>query len=181
MTEETDREKAVFRVRIRGSVDDVWRELTRTDRPQWAMFNSVLHTDGVVPGAELRMRSKNGRYTAVAGRYIEVEENVRLSHTMRFTTYDDPESTVTYTLNEVDDGVELTLTVRDMTPGTKSTKQMKQGGSFIVKNLKAIVEGGRPTFGARLLFVVFKLAEPFNPRSTRTENWRLPSEEAAEA
>jgi len=172
---EPEAEKAVFRVLIRGSVDDVWRELTRTDRPQWAMFNSVLHTDGVAPGGELRMRSPDGRFTAVTGRYIEVEEKVRLSHTMRFTTYDDPEATITYRLEEVEEGVRLTLTVERMTPGSKSAKQMKQGGTFIVNNLKAIVETGRPTLGARLLFVLFKLLAPFNPASTRSEHWQLPA------
>jgi len=166
--------KAVYRVKIRGTVDDVWRELTRTDRPQYAMFNSVMHFNALAAGGQLRMRSPNGKYTGVAGRFVEVTRPVLLSHTLRFTNYDDPECTIVYDLKEIPEGVELTLTVEDLPTGTKSEKQLKQGGPFIVKNLKAVVETGRPTLGARLLFVLFKLLAPFNPESTRSENWPLP-------
>jgi uncharacterized protein YndB with AHSA1/START domain len=119
------------------------------------------------------MRTPNGKYTGVAGEYIEVVEPVRLSHTMRFTTSDDPACKVTFDLTEVEEGVELTLTVDDIPVGTKSEKNLRQGGEFIVNNLKAIVETGRPTFGARVLFVAFKLLEPFTPKRARTENWPL--------
>lgn len=169
----SETERAVFQVRIRSTLDRVWQELVRTDVPQRAMFNSRLHTNGVRPGGELRMRSPDGRFTAVAGRYIEVEEPVRLSHTFRFTAYDDPECDVVYTLREVDDGVELTLTVERMPVGTKTAKDMTRGGTFIVENLKAIAETGRPTFGARCLFVLFRLLAPFNPKKTRSEHWPI--------
>lgn len=167
----SEKEKAVYKVRIRSTVDEVWQELTRTQGLQRAMFNSRLETDGVAPGGQLRMRSPNGRYTAVSGEYIEVEKPVRLSHTFRFTAYDDPECEVVYTLREVEDGVELTLNCDGMEPGSKTAKQMKQGGPFIVENLKAILENGKPTLGARLLFVLFKLMAPFSPGRSRSENW----------
>jgi hypothetical protein len=125
------------------------------------------------------MRSPNGKYTAVVGEVIELEEKVRFSHTFRFTTYDDPVCTVIYELREVEGGVALTLTVEDMPAGTKTAKQMKQGGSFIVNTLKSVVETGRPPLGARLLFVLFKLLEPFNPKRARSENW--PLHESAES
>ena len=157
--------RAVFKVSIKGTVDAVWRELTRTDGPQRAMFNTVLHTDGVAPGGQLRMRSLNGKYTGVAGQYIEVEKPVRLSHTMRFTSSEDPACKIIYTLQETAEGVDLTLTVDDLPLGTKSEKQLRQGGAFITNNLKAIVETGKPTLGARLLFLLFKALEPLSPRA----------------
>ena len=46
-------ERAVFEVFIRGTLDQVWSELTRTDAPQRAMFNSYLHTDRLARGAQL--------------------------------------------------------------------------------------------------------------------------------
>lgn len=168
-------DKAVFRVRIRGTVDDVWRELTRTDRPQWAMFNSVLDTDGVAPGGQLRMRTPNGKFTAVVGEYIEVEKPARLSHTMRFTSYDDPPCTVTYDIEEEAEGVTLTLTVIKIPLGTKSAKQLRSGGSFIVNNIKAIIETGRPTLGARMMFAVFGLLAPFTPKRLHSDNWPIES------
>lgn len=171
MSDDTTTE--VFRVTIEATLDDVWQELVRTDGLQRAMFNSRMHTPGVAVGAPLRMRSPNGRYTAVVGDFIAVDEPAKLAHTFRFTTYDDPECTVTYDLREVDAGVEVTLTVSDMPVGTKTAKQMTQGGRFIVDNLKAIVETGRPTFGARCLFVLFKLLEPFNPKRSLSTQWPL--------
>jgi hypothetical protein len=47
------------------------------------------------------------------------------------------------------------------------------GGPMITKTLKAIVETGRPTFGTRLLYEMFKLFEPFSPKSTLASNWPL--------
>lgn len=169
----SDTERAVFRIRIKGTVDDVWQELTRTDGLQRAMFNSRLHTDGIQPGGQLRMRSPSGKFTSVVGEYLEVHDKVRLSHTFRFTNYEDPECTVIYELQEVDGEVELTLTTENLPVGTKTAKQMKQGGAFIVNNLKAIVETGKPTFGARLLFVLFKLLEPLNPKRVLSTNWPI--------
>ena len=165
--------REVFRVTIHGSIDDVWQELVRTEGLQKAMFNSRLHTDGVAPGGQLRMRTPSGRHTSVIGQYIEVEKPVRLSHTFRFTNYDDPECDVIYDLKEVEGGVELTLTVDRMPVGTQTAKQMSQGGTFIVNNVKAIVETGKPTFGARCLFVLFALMTPFSPKSTRSETFPI--------
>jgi len=166
-------ETEVFRVTINGSIDDVWQELVRTEGLQKAMFNSRMDTKGVEPGNSLRMRSPNGKQTAVAGEFLEVDSPARLSHTFRFTNLDDPECTVTYDLREVEAGVELTLTVSNMPQGTKTAKQMLQGGSFIVNNLKAIVETGRPTLTARCMYLMFGLLAPLNPKSTRSENWPL--------
>ena len=165
--------KEVFRVTIEASIDDVWQELIRTEGLQKAMFNSRMDTRGIEPGATLRMRSPDGRFTSVAGEFLEVKSPARLSHTFRFTNYDDPECTVTYELREVEAGVELTLTVSNMPSGTKTAKQMLQGGPFIVNNLKAILETGRPTFSARALYVLFRVLAPLNPRITRSEHWPL--------
>lgn len=166
-------EKAVFRVRIRGSIDDVWRELTKTDEVQKAMFNSRLHTTDLVAGAPLRMRSPDGRYTAVVGDILEVDRPRRFSHTMRFTTYDDPECTVVYELREDNDEVEFTLTVENLPVGTKSGKSMMRGGTFIVNTLKSIIETGKPPLFTRLLYLLFALMAPLNPKRARSEHWPL--------
>ncbi|MEM8932262.1 MAG: SRPBCC domain-containing protein [Acidobacteriota bacterium] len=170
-TNDPDAGKAVFRIDIRGTIDDVWTELVRTDGPQRAMFNTVLHTDGVAPGGQLRMRSLNGRYTGVVGEYLTVERPMRLSHTMRFTNFDDPPATIVYHLEDLGGSVRVTMTVENIPVGTKSAKQLRQGGPFILKNLKAILETGKPTLGARILYVLFGLLEPLSPASSRSEHW----------
>lgn len=168
-------ERAVFKVHIRGTLDQVWHELTKTDEVQKAMFDSRMHTDGLVPGGTICMRSADGKFTGVVGKVLAVDERRLLSHTFRFTTFDDPECTVTYELEERDGGVDFKLICDQMPAGTKTAKQMQQGGAMIVKTLKSVIETGKPPFGVRVLYLLFKLLAPFNPKRTRSENWPLPA------
>jgi uncharacterized protein YndB with AHSA1/START domain len=171
--------KLMSRVMIKGSIDDVWREITKTDEPQQAIFNSKMHHLGLAPGSPIRMRTPDNKYTGVVGEILEVDPPHRLSHTMKFTAYDDPWCRVTYELRETPDGVEFTLTSEDIPPGTKTAKDMARGGTFIVNTLKAIVENGRPSLGTRLLYGVFKALGPvMTPKKCLSENW--PMEKAAE-
>ena len=167
----TSTEKAVFRIHIEGSIEAVWREITKTDEAQGCFFNMRLHTPGLAPGAPMRMRSKNGKYTGAIGEVLEFDPPHRYSHTFRFTQHDDPYCTVTYDLLEKGSGVEFTLTVDDLPVGTKTAGQMKQGGNMIVKSLKAIVETGKPPFGIRCLYVLFRILEPMTPKRCLTRNW----------
>jgi len=50
---------------------------------------------------------------------------------------------------------------------------MMKGGDFILKNLKAIVETGRPPFGTRLMYAMFGAMEFVLPAKTKSENWPL--------
>jgi uncharacterized protein YndB with AHSA1/START domain len=166
-------EKSVFRVVIKGSVQDVWREITRTDELQKCFFNMRLDTDGLKPGGQIRMRSASGKTTPVVGEIVEFDPPHRYVHTFKFTQYDDPPCTVVHELKEVDGGVEYTLTNMNMKPGTKSTGQMNQGGPMICSTLKSVVETGKPSFGVRILHVLFKLLEPLSPKKCRSENWSV--------
>ena len=171
MSDQAEKGKAVFKVTIKGTIDQVWRELTKTDEVQQAMFNSRLHTPGLRPGAPMCMRTPSGRYTNVVGNVIELAAPVRLSHTFRFTTYDDPPCIVQYDLREVEGGVEFTLTLLDVPPGSKTEKNMLSGGKMIVSTLKSVIETGKPAFGTRMLYVLFKLMEPMGPARAKTERW----------
>ena len=168
-------ETAVFEVMIRGSIDDVWHELTKTDELQGAIFNGRLHTTGLEAGGAIQMRTATGKYTSIVGHIIEFAPPHRFVHTMAFTAYDDPASVVEYDLEAVGQEVRLRLTVT-MTPGTKSTKQMKQGGTMIVNTLKRIVETGRPSLGIRMLYVLFKVMEPISPKRCRADKWPMQAE-----
>lgn len=164
-------ERAVFKVHIAGDIQAVWREITKTDEIQKSFFNSLMDTPGLKPGAPIRMRSPDKKYTIVIGDVVEFDPPHRFSHTFRFTQYDDPPCKVTYDLKEVSGGVEFTLTVDDMPAGTKTAKQMSQGGAMIVKTLKAVIETGRPTFGIRMLYVLFKIMAPLTPKKCLSKNW----------
>jgi uncharacterized protein YndB with AHSA1/START domain len=166
-------ERAVFKVFIRGSIEAVWHEITKTDEPQLCMFNMKLDTDGLRPGGQIRMRTASGKNTGVVGEVLEFRPPHRYVHTFRFTQLDDPPCTVIHELKEVTGGVEYTLTHENMPAGTKTAKQMTQGGALIVKTLKAVVERGRPTFGVRLLYLLFKVTEPLMPKKCRSEHWPL--------
>ncbi len=173
----TKTERAVFKIHIEGSIEAVWREITKTDEPQQCFFNMQLHTPGLAPDAPIRMRTKNGKYTGVVGKVLEFDPPNRYSHTFKFTQFDDPECTVRYELEEIAGGVQFTLIIDDLPVGTKTGKQMAQGGKMIVNTLKAIVENGRPSVGTRLLFVLFRLLEPLSPKKTRSINWPLSRKE----
>ncbi|MDX2175028.1 MAG: SRPBCC domain-containing protein [Candidatus Sumerlaeia bacterium] len=168
-----DTESAVFRIFIRGTIQRVWEEITRTDREQPCMFNMVLHTDGLRPGGRMQMRTKSGKFVGVVGDVLEFDPPRRYVHTFKFTNFDDPPCKVIYELVEKDGGVEFTMTLAELPKGTRTAKQMTQGGTMIVNTLKSVVETGRPSFGTRMLFVLFALMEPFTPKSQRTENWPL--------
>lgn len=161
----------VFRVMIRASVEDVWHEITRTDAPILAFFNSRMDAGGLVPGATIAMRTPNGKYTGVVGEILEFDPPRRFVHTFRFTAYDDAPCTVAYDLKETAEGVEFTLTILDLPVGTKTAKQMVQGGSMIVKTLKAVMETGKPPMGIRMLYVLFAVMGPMTPKKCLSERW----------
>ena len=168
-----DNTTAMFRVFIEGSMDDVWNEITRTDKPIAAFFNSRMHVENLESGERFAMRTPDGQFTGVVGEVVEVIPGRRFKHTFRFTSYDDPPCLVTYDLQPKNNGVEFTLTIEDMAPGTRSSKQMTQGGTMIVNTLKAVIETGRPSLTTRLLFGFFGLFQPLTPKRCRSEHWPI--------
>ena len=164
---------AVFRIVIQADIQRVWRELTKTDEAQDAVFNAWLHTTGLVPGGRLQMRTGSGKHVLVVGEVLELDPPHRFVHSHRFTQYDDPVCQVAYELKPVIGGVEVTLTVRGLQAGTRSAKSMQSGGTMILKSLKSIAETGRPPLATRLMYVAFDLLEFVLPRRTRSEHWPL--------
>jgi hypothetical protein len=167
--------KAVFRIVIDGTMEAVFRELTKTGEPQGAIFNAVLTLDqpGLVRGRRMQMRTGSGRHAIVVGEVVEHEAPTRFAHTHRFTQYEDPFCTVVYDLRKVDGGVEVTLTVENIPAGTGTEKEMMKGGDFILRTLKAIVETGRPPLGTRLMYAMFGALEFVLPAKTKSGNWPL--------
>ena len=174
----SDTERAVFQVHIRGDIQDVWREITKSDSLQKAIFNARMHTNGLRPGGKVQMRTANGKYVIVVGDVLEFDPPRRYAHTFRFTTLQDPPCKVIYDLKEVEGGVEFTLTVDDLPKGTQTAKHMNAGGTAIVNTLKAVVETGRPALGTRFGYAMQTLLGPLMlplifGKKCRSENWPL--------
>jgi uncharacterized protein YndB with AHSA1/START domain len=173
-------ERAVFKIVIRGTMEAVWREITKTDSAQQCFFNMCLHTPGLKVGAPMQMRTRSGKYVGAVGKVLEFSPPHRYAHTFRFTNLDDPECKVIYDLKEVPGGVEFMMTLEDLPAGTKTAKQMTQGGTMIINTLKAIVETGRPSLGIRMLYAMFGVLEPVTtPKRCRVDHWPLASSESA--
>lgn len=170
-----DTERAVFQIHIRGAIEDVWRQITKTDEPQECFFNMYMDTPDGQPrvGKPILMRTKSRKYTGAVGKVLEFDPPHRYAHTFRFTHLDDPECTVIYELTEKDDGVDFKLVLEDLPKGTKTARQMKQGGNMILQTLKAMVERGRPSLATRSMFLLFRAIEFTSPERTKTEHWPL--------
>ena len=164
----------VFRIVINAPIERVWRELTKSGEAQGAIFNAWLHTrSALAPGAAMQMRTGSGKHTLVVGEVLEHDPPRRFVHTHRFTQYDDPACQVSYDLEPVAGGVQVTLRVSGVAAGTKTAKDMAGGGTMIVNNLKAICETGRPTLGTRVMYAMFGLLEFVLPARTKSEHWPL--------
>jgi uncharacterized protein YndB with AHSA1/START domain len=172
---------SMFRVLIRGSVEQVWNEITRTDEPIAAFFNNRMHVGELKPGSRLAMRTADGKWTGVVGKILEVVPLKRFSHSFRFTAYDDPECVVIYEIEEAEGGVQFTLTIENLPAGTKTAKNMVQGGTMITNTLKSVIETGRPSFGMRMLYTLFKVMAPFSPKRCLSEHWPIDGEGAPAA
>lgn len=161
------------RITIAGSAEAVWRELTKTDEPQAAVFNAWLHAQALAPGARLQMRTADGRNVLVVGEVVEFDPPRRFVHTFRFTQYDDPPCTVIYEIRPVSGGVEVRLVVERIPPATRTAKEMTPGAARILATLRQVVEHGRPALGTRLSYKLFAVLGFVLPSRTRTERWPL--------
>lgn len=168
-----ERTKQVYRVVIHAPVEKVWETLTRENEPLPFFFGSELKTTGLGPGAPIRMRSPDGKWTGVVGDVLEFDPPRRYSHTFKFTSQDDPLCRVTYDLEPVADGTRFTLTAEEVPAGTKTEKYMGQGAEFISETLKAVVESGRPTLKQRLMLTMMKATSFMTPKTSLSEHWPL--------
>ena len=169
----SDGNKQLYRVTIDATLQDVWDVLTKECEPLPFFFGSVLHTTGLQPGAPIRMRTPDNRYTGVVGEVLEFEPLRRYAHTFKFTHLDDPPCKVTYELEEVEGGVQLTLISEQVPPGTKTEKYMADGGKFITDTLKAVVETGRPAFKSRFILLMCRMTQWMTPKQSLSTNWPL--------
>jgi uncharacterized protein YndB with AHSA1/START domain len=166
-------DRAVYKVQIKAPIETVWSELIKTSSPRPFFWNSSWDAKDLAPGNAYRMVSNGGKTVAVVGEILEMEPPHRLVHNFRLTALEDPASTVTYTLKEIEGGTEFTLVTENILAGSKSEKSMADGAKFIVENFKAYVETGKVTFGARMMLAMYRIMAPMTPKSMSAERWPL--------
>ena len=171
MQKQTDR--LVNKIVIRGRIEDIWRELTKDNEPQAAVFNAWLHAQRLAPGAKLQMRTGDGKFVLVIGEVLEFNPPNRFAHTFRFTQFDDPPCTVIYELKPVAEGIEVSLIVENIPVGTRTAKEMTSGSTLILNTLKAVVETGRPALGTRVMYWLMGTMSFVLPKRCRAEAWPL--------
>jgi uncharacterized protein YndB with AHSA1/START domain len=167
--------RQVYKVVINAPVEVVWNTLVKTDEVLPFFFGSVCETkDGLKPGRKMRMVTQDRKFAAVFGEVLEFSPPHRYSHTMAFTQYvGEAPATVTYELKEVPGGTEFSLITTNVPVGTKTEKSMAQGGSFIVQNLKSLVETGKPAFSGKMVMMLSPLMGMMTPKVCKVENWPL--------
>lgn len=173
MSSQPETTTQVTQVIINAPIQQVWDALVREDEILPFFFGTVLHTTKLAPGAPVRMRTPDGKYTGVVGDVLELEPPHKYSMTFKFTNYEDAVCKVTHELKEVEGGTEYTLIAEGIPVGTKTEKQMSGGGKIIAKTLKACVETGKPPLLARFIMLTGKWTAFLSPRQSLSENWPL--------
>jgi len=166
--------RAIYRILIKAPIETVWNTLVKTDEALPFFFGAVCDTKaGLRPGARMRMVTPDRRFASVVGEVLEFSPPHRYVHTLRFTQYEDAPSIIIYELRETPEGVEFSLMTENVPTGSRTEKSMAEGGPFIVQNLKALVETGKPAFSGRMVMALGPLMGLFTPKSCRIEHWPL--------
>lgn len=169
----TERERQMWRVVIRAPIETVWNTIVQTDQVLPFLFGATCETDGGLKvGRPMRMVSKDGKSVIAYGEVLEFSPPTRFSHAINFAmASDEPPARTTYELREVDGGTELTL-ISEALAGTKTAK-MSGSGQYIVDNIKAVVETGKPTLGGRMMLMMSPIMSLLTPSRCRIEHWPL--------
>jgi uncharacterized protein YndB with AHSA1/START domain len=166
-------DRAIYRVLIEAPIETVWSELIKTTSPRPFFWNASWDANDMSPGNAYRMVSIGGKRVGVVGKILELDPPHRLVLSFRLTALDDPASIITYTLKATEDCTEFCLVTENVVAGSKSEKSMADGSKFIVNNIKAYVETGKVTFGARIMLAMYRIMAPLAPKSMNAENWPL--------
>lgn len=72
--------RAVFRIVINGTIEQVWHELTKQEgEPQAAVFNAWLHAQTLAVGKKMQMRTGDGKNVLVVGTITAFEPPTRFA------------------------------------------------------------------------------------------------------
>ena len=130
----------------------MWRELTKNNEPQAAVFNAWLHAQSLLPGARLQMRTGDGRNVLVVGSVVDFDPPRRFAHTFRFTNTT-IRCTVIYELKPVPKASRCLWSSRSCR-SARAPRRRCTLARMILATLKAVVEDGRRV-GTRIMYWMF--------------------------
>ncbi|MEE8599598.1 SRPBCC domain-containing protein [Euzebya tangerina] len=153
---------------IKAPITDVWDEITKLGTVQRAMMDTVLRTVLEV-GAKLRYTSRDGSRSFIVGEFTEIDAPTRLQHTYSMTMRDDPDTLVTWSLEDLDGTTtRVTVTHTGWPSDTKGLEQIDSTWGGILSDLKLLLETGSISTGSRLKFAIMRRFHWALPKATKT-------------
>jgi uncharacterized protein YndB with AHSA1/START domain len=142
-----DQPRHVYSVYVRSTPERLWNAIV--DGSQTALYYYGTRVDSTwEAGASLTYRYPDGS-VAADGSVLEIDSGRRV--TMSFHARWDPEIEaegpvrMIWEIEPAQDGVcQLTVTVLDASPGSKTATEFMGGLAYIVSGLKSLVETGQP-------------------------------------
>lgn len=157
-------DRVVTSIDIKATIEEAWREITKTGAIQRACFDAVLVSE-MKPGAPYRYTTPDGKRTLFKGTILEVDPPRRFALTFRFPGDEEPEKKVVYELSPVPSGVRVTVVHEGLDPATKDGRRNAGGWSTFLSNLRAVLETGKPSLGTRIQYFIFRnVVLPFMPK-----------------
>jgi uncharacterized protein YndB with AHSA1/START domain len=137
----------VYQLYIRASQEEVWDAITDPAIVAKFFFGAQVESTYEV-GSKLRSVSPDGSDTWGDNTILEWDPPRRLVHTWR-SLYDpvmaaEPESRVTWEIEPMADGVAKLTLVHDRLDASPRTAASVRGWSYILSNLKTVMETGQP-------------------------------------
>jgi uncharacterized protein YndB with AHSA1/START domain len=129
----------VYVTHIATTRDRLWAALTGPDFTRRYWNGRILDSDWQV-GSAISFRHDYDDQVDSTGTVLAVDPPRRLRYGM--TGADGQESTVTFELTAHGDVVELTVTQTGLIPGSTAYRMVSGGWSFILSNLKTLLETG---------------------------------------
>ena len=137
--------KHIFVIYIRTTKEKLWDALTNPEMTSQYYYGSKIKSQFTVGSSiEYLLENESGiEYAAVYGEIIEIEKNKKLVHSFRFKSNDDKPSKATFEIEEVEQGVKLTLTHDSFESETVTYNEVTQGWPLIISGLKSVLETGK--------------------------------------
>jgi uncharacterized protein YndB with AHSA1/START domain len=135
----------VYQLYIRAPVEEVWQAITDPEVIEKYFHGAKVEATWEV-GSESTQRSPDGSQVWTRNTVLECEPPHRLVHTWR-SLYDEeladePESRVTWEVEEAGDGMTKLTLVHDRLDESPKTAASVRGWTYILSSLKSVIETG---------------------------------------